>query len=177
MIDTTHDECRREPIVHAERRIRTLLAVLDPGVRNLGSEIVADDAFRSEEWPRRSYALTRADVEALLAHLDQARAALDRAAERAIRLGCVAAAIDPAVHTPERVTAHLGRLDWIREGGGRIAELWRQPGEQALRVTVPLIPDGSDYERVLGFLVSDVARAHGVGELQVLKDIAEAGDA
>lgn len=163
--------------VLSEARIRTLLGVLDPGVRNLGGEIVADDAFRSEEWPRRSYALNRPDVEALLALLDQARTALTAATERALRLGCVAAAVDPAVHTPQRVTAHLEQLGWTREGGGRLAELWRQPGEQARRVTVPLIPDSPDYEKVLGFLVSDLARAHGVGEVQVLKDIAEATDA
>lgn len=160
----------------SEARIRTLLVEIGADVQTLSSGVYSEE-FRSGEWPRGVYALDRTDMDAVLALLDQARTALDRAAERAIRLGCVAAAIDPAVHTPERVTAHLGRLDWVREGGGRVAELWRQPGEQARRVTVPLIPDSPDYEKVLGFLVSDIARAHGVGELQVLHDIGEAGDA
>lgn len=167
----------RHGTVLSEARVRTLLAETGPDVHNLGSELVHSDAFRSGEWPRGVYALDRTDMDAVLALLDQARAALAAAAERAVRLGCVAAAVDPAVHTPQRVIAHLERLGWVREGGGRVAELWRQPGEQALRVTVPLVPDSPDYEKVLGFLVSDLARAHGVGELQVLKDIAEAGDA
>lgn len=54
-----------EPTVHAEQRIRTLLARLDPDTYNLGGEIAYDKAFRSAEWPRNSYALSRPDMEAL----------------------------------------------------------------------------------------------------------------
>ncbi len=67
-----------DPIAHAESRIRTLLAEISPDTYNLGGEIVYSAAFRSDEWPRSSYALNRPDVEALLAELDRARATVRR---------------------------------------------------------------------------------------------------
>lgn len=84
--------------VHAEARIRALLAALPPGTRNLGAEIVHDEAFRSGEWPRTAYALTRADLEAVLQLLDQTRT---------LRIARPSEAVDPAVHTPERIRAYL----------------------------------------------------------------------
>jgi len=149
---------------------------LDIAVGVLAPLIRERDCRRGDHWKRVAAEIER-DRDRLLALLDQARTALAVAAERAVRLGCVGAAVDPAVHTPQRVTAHLGRLGWVRDGGGRIVELWRLPGCPDVCVTVPLLPDGPDYEKVLGFLVSDLARAHGVGATQVLNDIAEADDA
>lgn len=87
-----------------------------------------------------------------------------------------AATISPAVHTPGRVLAYLHRLGWVREGGGRVAELWHLVGEPDKRVMVPLIPRAPDYAKVLRFLVSDLARVQGAGEDSVLAGI-EAEDA
>jgi len=159
----------------AEQRIRTLLAELAPGVHNLGSELIHSDAFRSDEWPRSVYALDRTDMEALLALLDETRMALADA--RSFRLAHPADAVDPARHTPERVRAHLERLGWVREGGGRVAELWHPVGAPEKRVMVPLIPTAPDYAKVLGFLVSDLADLYGPGQLVVLAAIEAAGDA
>jgi len=168
MSETTHGTAR------AEQRIRALLAALPPGTRNLGAEIVYSDRFRSDEWPRGQYALDRADMEAVLALLDETRAALAEA--RSLCLAHPADAVDPERHTPERVRAHLRRLGWVREGGGRVAELWHPAGTPEQRVTVPLIPTAPGYAKVLGFLVSDLADLYGPGQLVVLAAIEAAGD-
>ncbi len=149
----------------AEQRIRTLLAELPAATRNLGGQIVYSDAFRSQEWPHKGYALTRADLEAVLALLDQARS---------LRLARPADAVDPAVHTPERVRARLERLGWTWEGGGRVAEIWHPHADVDRKVAVALIPTAPDYAKVTGLLASDLAELYGVGELQVLAGIAAA---
>jgi|GEM_PF-6089400 len=169
MSETTHGTAR------AEQRIRALLAALPPGTRNLGGELVHSAAFRSEEWPRGVYALERTDMEAVLALLDETRTALARA--RSLCLAHPADAVDPERHTPERVRAYLQRLGWVREGGGRVAELWHPVGAPEQRVTVPLIPTAPDYAKVLGFLVSDLADLYGPGQLVVLAAIEAACDA
>lgn len=148
------------PTVHAEQRIRTLLARLDPDTYNLGDEIAYDKAFRSAEWPRNSYALSRPDVEALLARLDRARS---------FRLASPSTAVDPAVHTPERVAAYLTARGWARRAKG---PLWDLGGLETVHVhntaTAP------DYVKRTGLLVSDLASIYKTGELQVLADIAAA---
>jgi hypothetical protein len=152
-----------EPTVHAEKRIRTLLARLDPGTYSLGDEIAYDKAFRSEEWPRNSYALSRPDVEALLAMLDQARS---------YRLASPSKPVDPAVHTPERVAAYLTARGWRQRAKER--SLWDLDGRETVHVHA--VATASDYVGRTGLLVSDLAAIYGTGELQVLADIAVAGD-
>lgn len=153
-----------EATVHAERRIRTLLARLDPDTYNLGDEIAYDKAFRSDEWPRNSYALSRPDVEAVLTLLDKARS---------FRLAAPSAAVDAAVHTPERVAAYLTARGWQQ----RATEptLWDSiDGRET--VHVHRVGKARDYKGRTGLLVSDLASIYGTGELQILADIAEAGD-
>ena len=60
----------------AASRIRTYLEALPDSV-NLGAEIAYSGAFRSEDWPHAFYPLLRADVEALLARVDQLTAERD----------------------------------------------------------------------------------------------------
>lgn len=62
-----------------EERIRLLLEITD--YPNLGDEIVYDERFRSQAWPRTGYALQRSDLEAVLASLDEARSAAGAEAE------------------------------------------------------------------------------------------------
>jgi hypothetical protein len=149
--------------IYAERRIRTLLARLDPGTYNLGDEIAYDKAFRSEEWPRNSYALSRPDMEAVLALLDHARS---------LRLASPYMAVDPAVHTPERVAAYLTARGWRQ----REAEpgFWDLGGLET--VLVHRVATASDYAGRTGLLASDLASIYKTGELQILADIAEAGN-
>jgi hypothetical protein len=150
--------------LYAERRIRTLLAELGRGTYNLGAELVHNAAFRSEEWPRNSYALSRPDMEAVLALLDQARS---------LRLASPYLAVDPTVHTPERVAAYLTARGWRQ----REAEpgFWDLGGLET--VFVHRVATASDYARRTGLLASDLASIYKTGELQILADIAEAGDA
>lgn len=153
-----------QPTVHAERRIRTLLARLDPDTYNLGDETAYDKAFRSEEWPRNSYALSRPDVEALLAKLDQARS---------YRLASPYLAVDPTVHTPGRVAAYLTARGWRQ----RTAEpgFWDLGNQET--VFVHRVATASDYAGRVGLLASDLASIYKTGELQILADIVEAGNA
>ncbi len=102
------------------------------------------------------------------------RLAVELREARSLRLAHPADAVDPGVHTPERVRAHLRRLGWAREAGGRTAELWHPVGAPGPRVTVPLIPTAPDYAKRLGFLVSDLADLYGPGQLVVLASIAAA---
>lgn len=149
----------------AERRIRTLLAVLPAGTRNLGAEVVYSDAFRSKEWPRGFYALDRPDLEALLAKLDRARS---------LRLARPSEAVDPTVHNPERIAAYLTARGWSecdRFGHHWISDQWPE-----VVLTVHTVAGASDYLKRTGILVTDLADLEGCGELQVLADIAVAGD-
>lgn len=165
------------PTVHAERRIRALLAELDPGVYNLGDQIVYSNAFESPEWPRGFYALNRPDVEALLAQLDQARTLR-------ITYKSFLGLVDPAVHTPARIRAYLAARGWelIKRPPG--ATQWRidgltRPGWTGQGSVVTVLDETiwSDYAEVVARVVVDLAELHGMGELRVLADIAEAEDA
>lgn len=110
-----------------------------------------------------------------LTPLIRAQIGAELAAARSLRLDRPSQAVDPAAHTPARVLAYLRGLGWVREGGAEIAELWRDP-ESGQRVTVSLHPNASDYAKTVGFLASDLATLRGTGELQILSEIAEAGD-
>lgn len=153
----------RHGTIHAEKRVRALLAELGPDVHNLGSGLVHSDAFRSEEWPRGVYALDRTDLEAVLALLDRARS---------LRLVRPSAAVDPEVHTPQRVRAYLAAGGWEVAEGGRVAELWRLAAVHDRQLLVPLIPTSANYAKALGSLATDLADRYSVGELRVLAEIA-----
>lgn len=56
----------------AEGRIR-LYMELFPQCHNFGDDIAFDSRFVSEEWPRRAYAITRPDLDAVLAELARLR--------------------------------------------------------------------------------------------------------
>lgn len=154
-----------EPRRLAEQRIRALLAELGPDVHSLGGEIVYSNAFRSAEWPRGFYALDRPDMEAVLAKLDQARS---------LRLGHPSEAVDPAVHTPERIAAYLTTRGWSecdRFGHHWITDEWPE-----VVLTVHTVASAADYAKRTGLLAKDLADLEGCGELQVLADIEAAGD-
>jgi hypothetical protein len=153
----------RHGTIHAEQRIRTLLAELGPDVHNLGSGPLYSDAFRSGEWPRGVYALDRTDLEAVLALLDRART---------LRLARPSAAVDPEVHAPQRVRAYLAAGGWEVAEGGRVAELWRLAAAPDRQLLVPLIPTSANYAKALGALAAELADRYSVGELRVLAEIA-----
>lgn len=158
-----------QPAVHAERRIRTLLALLDPETCNLGEEIVYSSDFRSAEWPRNAYALTRADMEAVLGLLDQARS---------LRLEwpSIRAAVDPEVHTGARVVAYLEARGWVKEFDRRGGGVW-QNVDLGRSVFVPMETGFEDWDKRMAELACSLAYAYDSGELGVLAAIAEAGDA
>lgn len=152
--------------IHAERRIRTLLAVIDPETYNLGDELVHSPAFRSDEWPRNAYALSRPDMEAVLAQLDQARSLR-------VDVSSLQSAIDPVKHAPEKVRAYLAANGWRETGGIRGFTEWGRDGE-----TVTVLPDAAsrEYRKRMAIYVQAIATVHRTGELGVLAGIAEAGD-
>jgi hypothetical protein len=102
-------------------------------------------------------------VDALLAEVKRAYS---------LRLERPSAAVDPEVHTPQRVRAYLAAGGWEVAEGGRVAELWRLAAVHDRQVTVPLIPTAPDYAKVLGMLATDLAKRYSVGELRVLAEIA-----
>lgn len=138
-----------------------------PGVVDRLSHDLLKAQARGDHWKRVAAEMEQ-DRDRLLAELDQARS---------FRLAHPADAVDPERHTPERVRAHLQRLGWVRERGGRVVELWHPVGAPEKRVTVPLIPTAPDYAKALGFLVSDLADLYGPGQLVVLAAIEAAADA
>jgi len=163
---------RRHGTVHAEQRIRALLAELGPEVHNLGSELVHNDAFRSQEWPRGVYALDRTDMEAVLALLDQARSL--RIVPRSLE-----PLIDPAVHSPGRLRAYLAARGWVLHEQYPEASHWRHDtkirrGWDADHSLVLVLDSTrfSDYAQRIAETAVDMADFEGVGELQVLADIA-----
>ena len=112
-----------------------------------------------------------------LAPLIRAQVGVELAAARSLRLAQPSQAVDPAVHTPQRVRAYLAAGGWEVAEGGRVAELWHLAALPDRQVLVPLIPSAPDYAKVLGILASDLAERYGVGELRVLADIEAAADA
>lgn len=162
--------------VHAERRIRTLLAELGPDVYALGDQIVYGRAFESAEWPRGFYALNRPDMEATLALLDQARTL--RIVPRSLE-----PLIDPQVHSPARLRGYLAARGWVLDSQYPEASHWRHDtkirrGWDADH-SLALVLDSTrftGYAQRMAETAVDMAGFEGVGELQVLKDIGESGD-
>jgi hypothetical protein len=91
--------------------------------------------------------------------------------QRSVRL-----LVDKTVHTPARIRAYLLASGWVCERQRERSSDWRH---EAKGLIGHLLDDDSysDYEKVTALLVTEAAITAGVGELQVLADIAEAGDA
>ena len=86
--------------------------------------------------------------------------------------------IDEKTHAPKRVHAYLTANGWERIGEYSTSSDWRHMGDGpdwAVRVLDSA--DFVDYGQHLASTVETLAEHRGVGELQVLADIAEAGDA
>lgn len=89
-------------------------------------------------------------------------------------------ALNPDVHTPARTVAYLKARSWEKDYDRRGGECWHdQPDRDGKMrfVFVPLDPSFADWDKRMAELVHDLADACGTGELGVLADIAEAGDA
>lgn len=95
------------------------------------------------------------------------REQLDRA--RSYRLASPSQAVDPDVHTPERVAAYLAAHGWTRRPKER--GLWDSVDGNDTVLAAPVV--AADYVKRTGLLVSDLAAIYGTGELQVLADITE----
>lgn len=121
---------------------------------------------------------------ATVENLEQAAAALavQLQAARSLRLEwpSIRAAANPEIHTPARTIAYLTAQGWVKDHERLGGENWHsQPGGEG-RVTyvfVPLITNFVDWDKRMAELAYDLADARGTGELQILADIAEAGNA
>lgn len=139
------------------------------GIESIGHQVAAEnlrsgiDSVRSRMVGQR--ALSQPDAAVLLAQLDRARS---------FRLASPSTAVNPEVHTPERVAAYLTARGWVRRPKDR--NLW-DLADGSETVHVHSVADAPDYAKRTGLLVSDLASIYGTGELQVLADIEEAGHA
>ncbi len=123
----------------------------------------------------------------LTAFADAACSELQAATEelklaRSLRLEwpSVRAAVNPDVHTPARTVAYLKGRGWVKDWERRGGEDWHdQPDRDGKMryVFVPLETGFVDWDKRMAMLVRDLADAYGTGELGVLADIVEAGDA
>lgn len=113
-----------------------------------------------------------------LAPLIRAQVGAELAAARSLRLDRPSQAVDPAVHTPGRVRCYLKAHGWHLIAERETYDLWQLGHEQmASAVCVPTKPQASDYCKRLGIAAGVLAREYGTGELQILAEIVEAGDA
>lgn len=79
----------------AEDRVRLFVQLFDHP--NISGEIVSHDLFRSDDWPRRMYALWRNDLVEVLNDLSRYEEVLDEANERAIKQAKRLAEVEKAV--------------------------------------------------------------------------------
>lgn len=90
-----------------------------------------------------------------------------------LRLAQPGDAVDPAVHTPERVTAYLRSLGFAERHAARTRAIWaRDVNPDGFRVHVPLVPSAPDYARRLGIAAGMLADEYGTGEIAILTAIA-----
>lgn len=81
--DCTEDNCPKGQATTPEGRVRLLMAILEEREwEALGWAVVCDERFKTETWPRKSYALLRGDVQDVLYSLDMAREIRDSNADR-----------------------------------------------------------------------------------------------
>jgi hypothetical protein len=117
----------------------------------------------------------------VLEPLIRERIAPELALARSLRLEwpSIREAVNPDVHTPARTVAYLAAHGWVKDHERRGGEDWHdQPHRdgRAHWVFVPLDTSFADWDKRMAVLVRDLADMRDVGELQVLADIAEAGD-
>lgn len=92
--------------------------------------------------------------------------------EASLRLVSPSTAVDPEVHTPERVKAYLAGLGFrlVDESAVRATfEVW---GCDEFNLVIQTIPTAPDYRKTLGHLASVLADEYGTGELGILAAIA-----
>lgn len=89
-----------------------------------------------------------------------------------LRLASPSAAVDPDVHTPERVKAHLAGLGLEENRNHRSFSIWVHGARPELEVLVPLFVDFPEYTRHVGVLAATLANAYDAGELGILAAIA-----
>lgn len=112
-------------------------------------------------------------------HIEHDAAVAELCRLRTLRLRLPDEAIVPDVHTPERIDAYLRGRGWRVATPGVTAYIWEHPDHpkretdrHSTRLFMPTSNRGSDYGRRISILASDLAAIYGVGELQVLADIA-----
>lgn len=76
------DHPREDGLLYAEERVRKYVELYQ--YPSLAGEILYDDAFKSEEWPRRAYALSRKDLVEILRDLEIYEDELSKANSRAV---------------------------------------------------------------------------------------------
>jgi len=91
---------------------------------------------------------------------------------RSLRLAHPANAVDPWRHTPPAARAYLAAQGWVRVAARETYEVWQLgEGDRAPCAILPAEPGASDYCKRFGLMLTDLADAGGVGELQALADI------
>jgi hypothetical protein len=110
--------------LNAEGRIRLYMELND--YPNISAEIAYDPRFKSEEWPRTMYAITRDDMQAVLAELEHLREVrngfaeklldLDSANVKIIALATEAAtAFGSTTEQYNQLKADYDKLEWMME--------------------------------------------------------------
>lgn len=141
----------------------------------LGDDGYATDEFFASMGDARLHFSTHATDE-WVNQIGKLRGQLGQA--RSLRLEQPSAAVDPWMHTPERVRAYLVARGWHLVAEREAYDVWQHGhGQPSAAVIVPTKPGASDYAKRLGIALGDLARHYDTGELQVLTDIEAAGDA
>lgn len=85
-----------------------------------------------------------------------------------VRLANPSAAVDPDVHTPERVAAYLRGLGYRLLAAFETFDVW---GDDDIQVIVPLATE-REYRHRVGLLATALANEYDTGELGILTAIA-----
>lgn len=112
--------------------------------------------------------------------LGEVQAELEVARSVRLEWASIRGAVNPEVHTPARTVAYLKAHGWVKDWERRGGEDWHDQPDRDGKMRyafVPLDTGFVDWDKRMAELVRDLADAYGMGELQILADIAEAGDA
>lgn len=124
--------------------------------------------------------LLRDTVTAYREDLEDMRAEVNLARSLRLEWSSTRAAVNPDVHTPARTIAYLKALSWVLDYDRNTGQFWRDKPDRDGRshfVFVPVDQECEDWDKKMAELVRHLANILGVGELQILADIAEAGNA
>lgn len=102
---------QEDGLLHAEERVRRYLELYP--YPSIGSEILYDDAFKSDEWPRRAYPLNRDDLLEVLRDLEIYEDELSKANARSVRDAKRIARLEKTVDRLEKLVASM-RLNGAR---------------------------------------------------------------